>query len=258
MWRIGNERMNEPRQTPSDGPGPTTPRSSWDGIEGIVLDAVGTLIEPEPSVADVYLAAARRQGVALERSEIQARFRRQFRDDELDESRGPMVTDEVIERRRWRRIVGSVLPEAPDPGRAFGELWDHFARADAWRPFPDVAPAVRDLLGAGFPVRIASNFDARLRGVVAGLRELSDLRGSLLISSEIGYRKPHTRFYLAACESLGLRPERVLFVGDDTENDVLGPRRAGLRGVLVNRSGRGKEGGVCVPDLLSLVSARPR
>ena len=27
----------------------------WDGIEGIVLDAVGTLIEPEPSVADVYL-----------------------------------------------------------------------------------------------------------------------------------------------------------------------------------------------------------
>ncbi|MBV8233824.1 MAG: hypothetical protein JO329_27920, partial [Planctomycetaceae bacterium] len=41
-------------------------KSTADGIQGIVLDAVGTLIDPSPPVAEVYAAAARRQGVHLE------------------------------------------------------------------------------------------------------------------------------------------------------------------------------------------------
>jgi len=153
----------------------------WDGIDGIVFDAVGTLIEPEPEVADVYLAAACRQGVALDRAEVRTRFHRYFRNDEVDESRGPLVTDESLERRRWRRIVGSVLAEVPDPERAFAELWDHFARPTAWRCFPDVGPAVDALVAARLPVRIASNFDARLRGVVAGLAELAPVSGLLVL-----------------------------------------------------------------------------
>jgi putative hydrolase of the HAD superfamily len=231
--------------------------SLWDDIEGIVLDAVGTLIEAEPPVADVYLAAARRQGVALDRSEVRARFRRCFEDDEADESLGPMATNEALESRRWRRIVGNVLPEAPDPERAFAELWEHFARPSAWRCFPDVGPAVRALAVAGVPARIASNFDGRLRRVVAGLPELAALRDALVISSEVGYRKPHPRFYQDACARLGLPPGRVLFVGDDPENDVRGPARAGLRGALIDRSrSGGVSGAVSFPDLKALLAAR--
>src|SRR4051812_35393243 len=96
------------------------------GIEGIVLDAVGTLIEPRPSVADAYLAVAERQGVRLHAGVVRDRFRRHFRDDERDETRGPMVTDEAIELRRWRRIVAQVLPELRDAERGFEELWGHF------------------------------------------------------------------------------------------------------------------------------------
>ena len=93
-------------------------------------------------------------------------------------------------------------------------------------------------------MRIASNFDARLRGVVAGLPELAGLGDSLVISSEVGYRKPHPAFYRAACESLGLPPGRVLCVGDDPENDVLGPDRArASRAVLLDRSGARPTGG---------------
>ena len=117
-----------------------TTRAILDGIGAIVFDAVGTLIHPSPSVADVYTAAALRQGVVLDRDEVKARFGRHFRDDEADERRGPLATDEPTERRRWRRIVADVLPELPDPDEAFGELWDHFGRPTAWRPFPDVGP----------------------------------------------------------------------------------------------------------------------
>ena len=43
---------------------------TWNGIRGIVFDAVGTLIKPVPSVAEAYTAAARRQGVVLEPEEV--------------------------------------------------------------------------------------------------------------------------------------------------------------------------------------------
>jgi putative hydrolase of the HAD superfamily len=219
---------------PSD---PTSTRNEplWEGIEGIVLDAVGTLIEPVPSVAETYAAVAARQQVVLDPALVRARFHHHFRNDEVDEARGPLMTDEARELRRWRRIVGSVLEEVADVDRAFHELWDHFGRPSAWRCFPDVEPFLRTVRSRGFGIRIASNFDSRLRTVVAGLRELSGLEGSLTISSEVGFRKPHPEFFTQVCVSLGLPPEQILCVGDDFENDVLGAVRSNLRGVLLDR-----------------------
>jgi putative hydrolase of the HAD superfamily len=231
--------------------------SAREGIQGIVFDAVGTLIDPSPPVAVVYAEAARRQGVEVGLDTIKSRFHQHFRHDEVDEARGPLVTDEAIERRRWRRIVGSVLPEVPDPDRAFRELWDHFGRPEAWRCFPDVAPALRALRGRGLRIGIASNFDARLRAVAAGLPALSGCAESPVISSEVGFRKPHPDFYRVACAALGLPPECVLCVGDDPENDVRGPRRAGLRGLLLDRHGLRPDDLPYIPDLGALVSSWP-
>jgi putative hydrolase of the HAD superfamily len=78
-----------------------------------------------------------------------------------------------------------------------------------------------------------------------------------VISAEVGYRKPHPAFYRAACESLGLPAERVLCVGDDPENDVLGPRRAGLRGVLLDRGLRSAQDDLPrAADLAALIDGR--
>ena len=227
----------------------------WGDIRGIVLDAVGTLIDPQPSVARAYAATALRQGLVVEEAEVKRRFGQHFRNDEVDEQLGPMATDEGIESRRWRRIVANVLPDLPDLDRGFAELWDHFGRPEAWRCFPDVGPCLTAMREAGFPVRVASNFDGRLRGVAAGLPELAGFVDKLVISSEVGHRKPHPSFYEAACLSLNLRPDRVLCVGDDPENDVRGAERAGLRGILVDRDGRRPPGLTTFPDLLMLARA---
>jgi putative hydrolase of the HAD superfamily len=224
------------------------------GIAGIVIDAVGTLIEPCPSVGSAYAEAARRQGVEIAPDLVKARFRKHFGDDEIDEIRGPLATDEPTEERRWRRIVTRVLPEIPDPERAFAELWDHFGRPESWAVFPDAAPALRVLEDAGLGIRIASNFDGRLRGLARGLPALARWAESLVISSEVGYRKPHPSFYAAACESLGLPASRVLCVGDEPGNDVHGPRRAGLRALLIDRDGRAPGGIPTLPDLNAMAA----
>lgn len=229
----------------------------WDGIEAIVLDVVGTLIEPVPAVAKVYASAARRQGIELDCEVVRTRFVQSFRDDEIEENLEAYVTDEPTESIRWRRIVSSVLPELPEPDRAFEELWEHFGQPDSWRCFPDVGPSLASLRAMGLPIAIASNFDGRLRTVLAGLPELAACDPQLVISSEVGYRKPHPAFYQAICECLGQRPEALLMIGDDLENDVLGAQHAGLRGIWLDRRGRGDGDSMKrVADLGTLVSCR--
>lgn len=213
------------------------------GIAAVVFDAVGTLIHPEPGVAAAYADAAVRQGVALDVSVVKRRFHRAFGAIESDDMRGPLATDEAAERRRWRRIVGEVLPELPDPERGFEELWSHFGQPAHWRAFSDAAPALHAIAATGRPLRIASNFDGRLRPIIRGLPDLAPWADSLVISSEIGWRKPHPAFYRAICTDLGLPGEAVLCVGDDPENDLEGPRRGGLRSILLDRDATDEDDG---------------
>lgn len=232
-------------------------QGNWDSIAGVVFDAVGTLIRPEPSVAEAYTAAARRQGVELDAAAVKARFQHHFHSDPVDGPNGPLSTDEATERRRWRGIVSKVLPEVPDPDRIFEELWIHFGRAEMWRAFPDAAETIQALQEAGLDVWIGSNFDSRLRPVVAGLPELADLASKLIVSSEVGFRKPHAQFFHSACERMGLRPDQVLCVGDDLENDVHGAHRAGLSGLYLDRGRRGRGDVPTVRELTELIGLVP-
>jgi len=55
---------------------------------------------------------------------------------------------------------------------------------------------------------------------------------AVLLSCEVGVRKPDPRFYAAVAEALGAGPADVLFVGDSMRDDVLGPAAWGMQGCL--------------------------
>lgn len=210
-------------------------------VRGVILDAVGTVITPRPTVSAAYRLAAERQGVALDPAVVKSRFSEHFARTESDEARGPLETDEATEVRRWRRIVHGVLPEVPDPDRAFNELWEHFGQPESWTVFGDVEPALERFEAAGVSFCMVSNFDARLRRVLEGLPALAGRVEPLTISSEVGYRKPHPEIFRVACARMGLSPVEVLSVGDDPKNDVHGARSAGLHAILLDRHDRHPE-----------------
>ena len=84
----------------------------WE-IGAIVLDAVGTVIQPFPSVGQAYRDAAARQGIVLDAALIKARFHERF---QRDRESPCQETSEAVERDRWRRIVADVLRRT--------ELWE--------------------------------------------------------------------------------------------------------------------------------------
>jgi putative hydrolase of the HAD superfamily len=207
-------------------------------LRWIAFDAVGTLIEPVPSAADAYYEVARRHGSRLSRDEISRRFQRTFRETERGKHASPgesrLATSESIEKERWRAIVSAVIDDVSNVDLCFDELFDHFARPESWKCFSDVKTTLDRLRRMGLNVAIASNFDGRLHGVCDGLDVLRDF-ACRVISAEVGFRKPSPRFFEALLSVAGCRPEELLMVGDDDENDCAGARRVGIDAVLVDR-----------------------
>jgi putative hydrolase of the HAD superfamily len=195
----------------------------------VVFDAVGTLLQPDPPAADVYANAGRLFGTRLAPSEIAARFRTAFRRQEEIDFAAALRTSEAREVDRWRAIVGEVLDDVNDAQACFRHLYDHFAQPCSWRLESDALITVKELAARGYRVAVASNFDHRLRGVLAP-SELSRL--PLIISAEVGWRKPAAAFFQAMCREVGAEGPAVLYVGDDLSNDYEGARAAGCEAVL--------------------------
>lgn len=57
---------------------------------------------------------------------------------------------------------------------------------------------------------------------------------SLIVSAEIGYRKPSQIIFDAALEDIDSRPETALMVGDSFEADILGAINMGMKNILID------------------------
>jgi putative hydrolase of the HAD superfamily len=231
---------------------PETSRTVHPTPRTILFDAVGTLIAPDPPVAEAYHAAGCRFGSSLTVDSIRLRFRSAFeRQEAQDAAAAHQPTSEHRERQRWRAIVGEVFSDVEDPSHLFQVLWDHFAQPRHWRLYDDVAECWQALQRAGCRLGIASNFDGRLESVCQGHALLAGCRDRF-ISSQVGHKKPSPEFFRAIERSLGLPPQDFLLVGDDLENDCLAARRAGWQAVLVDRDGRAPPGLTSVPIIRTL------
>jgi putative hydrolase of the HAD superfamily len=87
---------------------------------------------------------------------------------------------------------------------------------------------IEDLRAAGVPIALVSN--AFGRDCYAGF-DLGTLADTVVISSEVGIRKPSRRIYTIACERLGIDPLQAVMV-DDLQQNLDGAARLGIAGVL--------------------------
>ncbi|GAA3145548.1 HAD family phosphatase [Streptomyces rectiviolaceus] len=95
------------------------------------------------------------------------------------------------------------------------------------RPDETMLAALRELRAHGVPVAIVSNAlgDDCYQGY-----DLDALADTVVISSEIGSRKPGRRIYRTACDRLGVEPTACVMI-DDLEHNLRGASRLGIRGL---------------------------
>jgi len=160
------------------------------------------------------------------RPELTARFRAAY----LPLLQGREELDEVDYPALMRQLLGELGIEPS------GEQLDRFLAAEheAWAPARRVADGVLELLdelrARGLRLGLVSNsFDPGwlVRGDLEawGLAERLD---TVVLSSEVGKRKPHPAPFERALRELGVDPGRALFVGDSRNHDVKGAAEAGM------------------------------
>ena len=62
--------------------------------------------------------------------------------------------------------------------------------------------------------------------------------GAIFITDEVGIGKPNPKLYLRACESVGVRPEEAMHIGDHPVSDIDAANAAGMISVRHKREGR--------------------
>lgn len=102
---------------------------------------------------------------------------------------------------------------------------------------PDVTEALETLRQAGVRLGAVTNTYQTERGIRRALRMhgLEPFFGAVVVSADLGFRKPHPSLYRTAAERLGVSPAECLFVGDRVLEDVRGPKAVGMKAALCHR-----------------------
>ncbi|GAA2308894.1 HAD-IA family hydrolase [Glycomyces scopariae] len=120
--------------------------------------------------------------------------------------------------------------------------YESIAAPDAWVPYPDTEPLLRELRRRGIRTGIVSDFpwDVGVHMAHFGLDDLVDVR---VVSYQYGTEKPDPVLFRAACERLGVDPRATLMVGDNPAKDG-GAAASGLRAYILPGEPRTGERGL--------------
>jgi putative hydrolase of the HAD superfamily len=142
---------------------------------------------------------------------------------------------------RYRELV---LRHAT-PNDAYGDLLRELGVEDAdsfidaehevWRPAHEVLGSAQALLDSlrsrGIKTGLVANSwpdPGRLLRADVEAFGLADLFDVIVLSDEVGFRKPQPEIFLHALAQLGVEPENAMFVGDGLDTDVQGAAQVGM------------------------------
>jgi putative hydrolase of the HAD superfamily len=158
---------------------------------------------------------------------------------------------EITCHERFFRAITRFAPTVDDDAHALAEELTrvHMAgvRAVTWAP-RERTEAVRRI-APHYRLGLLSNFDdAQCGREVLFDSGVADQFAAVIISAEVGLRKPNARIYRRMLEMLTLDASEVLFVGDTPRDDIFGPQRIGMRTAWISNGRLAVPEGIPRPD----------
>ena len=116
------------------------------------------------------------------------------------------------------------------------QIYDQWSVNHHFEMYDDVAPVLTQLSERGLIIGAISNSHRSLDAFC----EHFSLRGLITVSvssAEHGYMKPHPSIFDTALKKAGVTAGESMMVGDSIAHDIEGALAAGMRAVLLRRSG---------------------
>lgn len=228
--------------------------------EAVLFDALGTLVRLEPPWPFLRTGLAA-LGVEVSEEEAREAVRAEMT-YYIDHHSDGADPESLIElRSRCAQILGEHLPRRA-AALSTEELTELLLDSLRFTPYADAAPTLGRLRVADIRAAVVSNWDCSL-GAVLGELGLAGLLDAVVTSAEAGVRKPSPAIFEAALDELGCRPDAAILVGDSLDTDVAGGQAAGIRSILLDRTGTaadntGVERIVSLDNVPELLTVLPR
>ncbi len=101
---------------------------------------------------------------------------------------------------------------------------------------PRVKATLRTLSLRGFLLGIVTNGSSAMQNAKIDTLGLRHYMSSIVISEEVGVRKPDRRIFEKALAGMGTAPNDTWFVGDHPTNDIVAATQAGLHAIWLRGS----------------------
>ncbi|HAP69505.1 MAG TPA: hypothetical protein DCR04_07230 [Flavobacteriales bacterium] len=191
-------------------------------IKTVLFDAANTLIH-KPESWDIWLSLLSSNGFEIDEKEL-----KKVHKIVSETIRFPDRPDKEFYNLFNSKVLFGlgILPS----DKLVSELYQAIKKCE-WRAFDDVS----DLLKVEGVFSVASNFNSSLRETLSQLLPISF--NQVVVSEEIGCRKPTRDFYEQVVSRLGVKPSEVLYVGDSLELDVWPALKVGMNAFLIDRDG---------------------
>lgn len=203
-------------------------------ISAIGFDLFDTLITVRPIDPDAALDRLMECVAAEGFSVPRERFGTEYRDAVRRRVDASLVDGRETHNRYWigDALAGCGVNVSPHDPRVEGVVNRYFTTFD---PYIELLPGTRELLASlrgRYRIGLLSNFtDGPAGRAILERFELMPFFDAVLISGEVGYRKPHPTVFERLLAELEVAPEELLFIGDNVSDDIAGARKVGIRPV---------------------------
>lgn len=225
-------------------------------VEAVSFDCAQTLIAVDWRPAMLAVECAQEAGLEFDDVSAASRYdtllRRGWAEfQELNRSRDEAQTDAFWHRltMAWAQEMEFPL-ESVEPLLSIAEKRLFGEGSSVFSLYPDVVPCLDVLRQAGLRMCVVSNWDISLHKTLRcfGLYDYFD---TVVASMEEGFEKPDTRIFEVALSRLGVSSNTCVHVGDNPVDDLMGAKRAGMRGYVIDRDSV-SDGGVYLSSLSEL------
>jgi putative hydrolase of the HAD superfamily len=222
-------------------------------FEYISFDAADTVIHLVKSVGEQYASVAGKHGVIVDPVELNMNFLKVFHAKPPLDSQGNKGFD------WWFEVIRDTFRQTDVPEHSFAdfpsfamELYKLLSANKTWAFYPDVFPVLKELKARGKKIILFSNFDERLKTVIADL-DATEYFEEIVCSSELGYAKPSKEAFKAVESLLNISAGQIVHIGDSYTNDYLGAVNAGWGAYLLQRNNQQNENDYEISSLTQLL-----
>ena len=203
-------------------------------IRAVFFDVDFTLIFPGPTFqAEGYRRACAAHGITVDPSRFDhATAASSFILDEVE--------DQIYTHDLFVHYTASIIEHMGGRGEKVvdvaREIYEQWSVNHHFEMYEDVAPVLTQLSRKGLVIGAISNSHRSLDAFC----EHFSLRGLITVSvssAQHGYMKPHRSIFETALSKAGVGAGESVMVGDSIKHDIEGALAAGMRAVLLRRSG---------------------